>query len=214
MSTLTVSMPWIVAFVAAFALASLVSGFTYWVARRPSEVVRVVKGVSSTLSLCALFSLLVGSVIGHFVGPALFFVLVLVATSGVQVLIERSLQGEPVAVKAHFFRSFFSYLCCAFVLFLIAGALVLTQWDFLVRLIGPAILIPLWVEHLSAGPYRLLTGSPGIQVWALCLSTALYGLLAGWVFAPLSISFYRLLFQNIRLRPGVDRPLQHGDLIN
>ncbi|BCM92496.1 hypothetical protein IAD21_04376 [Abditibacteriota bacterium] len=207
MSELTFWMPWIVAFLFAFALASLVSGFAYWLARHPSEVVRVVKEASSALALCALFYLLLVALANHFLGHALFFVTVTIGASGLQALIERSLIGELLALKLHFVRSFLTYVCTASLLF----ALVRVLADSMRFFIPSPTSIPLEVMQLSNWLSHLTMGSSAPN-WMVFLSTAFCGLFAGWLVAPLSISFYRFLFQSIQLRPGVDRPLCDKEL--
>ena len=108
---------------------------------------------------------------------------VLLCVSTVQTLLERSPSGE-LSSRFLFTRSFLTY-----------------HSNTLLLVVTSNLLFGVLQTH-SGGP------SP----WRMDLSGMDYGLLTGWLFAPLSISFYGLLLPSLPMRPGIDRPLRDNEL--
>lgn len=185
MSTLA---PWtrrIVVFAISLVLAFLVSSLTYWVARHPSTTMRRMRVWFSLLALYALL-LFFWAVFGRDnLWPVVLFIGAIACASSLQTLIEGALERESLETKYRFARAFFTYLSTAFLLYSAVAVIAVA-----VRL-SHALSIPLWL---------------------LGLSVESYGYLAGWLFTPLVISFYRFFFQSLHMRPGIDRPLRADEL--
>jgi hypothetical protein len=172
----------VLAFTTPFVIVCVLSCVTYWLARRPGVVMRWVKVAFSSTVL--LTTLLCLTAAMGSIEPLSVFVCVLVAlgASTLQAVLERAIDGASLTIKQQLVRSFFTYLSTFFIGY------------------GSAVVV------FSLLAFSTLTKN----VWALNFVVA--GFLAGLVIAPLSISFFRRMFQTLPLRPGMDRMLTEEEL--
>ena len=171
--------------VAGFVVASLVSGLVYWVAHLKSSVLGVVEIAVSTITFTTLTAVVIASLSNVNPPPILLAFPVVLGASALQGAIERAIFGQRTKFVRHFSRAFFSSICSV-------GAC------YFLLLVGIVA-----VELLSWRHF----------LWSLNSDAALLGLGAGLVFAPISISFYRWMFQTLALRPGVDRVLREDEVV-
>lgn len=182
MSLLTSWMPQVLAFSVPFVIVSVLSCLTYWLARRPGVVMRWVKVAFSSIVVLTILLGLTATMGTIEPLPLLICVVIVLGASGLQAVLERAIDGTSLTIRQQLVRSFFSYLSTFF--------------------IGYAVAVVVFL--LLA--FSTLTRN----VWALNFVVA--GFLAALVIAPLSISFYRRMFQSLTLRPGIDRVLSEEEL--
>lgn len=177
-------MPSIVAFAIAFIVASVLSVLTYWLARRPGTAMRWMRIVFATVASLAMLMIVVLSFAAPEPLPVLVAVVVVVGASALQAAIERSIDGTSLSFKSQYTRSLLTYSSTSFIAYFMIGY------------------ATSWIAR---------SGSTG-SVWGWNFIAIGYGVLAGIVIAPVSISFFRWMFQTLPMRPGVDRLLHEEEL--
>ncbi|RYF44222.1 MAG: hypothetical protein EOO38_18245 [Cytophagaceae bacterium] len=171
-------------FATTFVVASLLSCITYWLARRPGVAMRWVKVVFSGIAAFAMLLCFVALLASVKPIFTLLWLLVFLGASGIQAMLERAIEGDSMPLKHQFARTLLSYSSTGLI-----GYLML------------AVVIAL-----------IARSGPTSSVWAWDIMAGAYGFLAGLVIAPLSISFFRRMFQTLPLRPGMDRMLSEEEL--